>query len=183
MPYLDYCCESWSSATEGRSERLEQWYRRAIELGNPEGTAEVSLKNRIHRNISIMTFKCVNNLAPPYLQNRFSLVKVTHEKNTRSSDSKRIYILNNVMGKWKHYPSNSEAPPSGTVYRQLSLVSKVSCSSNLKLRNWYNINIEYWLFTQTSNFMAHSRGAFSRERSTQPPPRCQSSDRNKLYGA
>ena len=86
------------------------------------------------------------------LQNRFSLVKVTHEKNTRSSDSKRIYVLNNVMGKWKHYPSNSEPPPSGTVYRQLSLVSKVSCSSNPKLRNWYNINIEYWLFTQTSNF-------------------------------
>ena len=50
MPYLDYCCESWSSATEDRLERLEQWYRRAIELGNSEGTAEVLLKNRIHRN-------------------------------------------------------------------------------------------------------------------------------------
>ena len=92
MPYLDYCCESWSSATEGRLERLEQWYRRAIELGNPEGTAEVLLKNRIHRNISVMTFKCVNNLAPPYLQDRFSLVKDIHEKNTRSSDSKHIYV-------------------------------------------------------------------------------------------
>ena len=92
MPYLDYCYESWSSATEGRLEILEQWCRSAIELGNPEGTAEVSLKNRIHRNISIMTFKCVNNLAPPYLQDRFSLVKDIHEKNTRSSDSKRIYV-------------------------------------------------------------------------------------------
>ena len=92
MPYLDNCCESWSSATESRSERLEQLYRRAIELRHPEGTAEVSLKNRIHRNISIMTFKCVNNLAPPYLQDRFSLVKDIHEKNTRSSDSKHIYI-------------------------------------------------------------------------------------------
>ena len=84
MPYLDNCCESWSSATEGRLERFEQWCRRAIELGNPEGTAEVSLKNRI--------IKCVNNLAPPYLQDRFSLVKDIHEKNTRSSDSKRIYV-------------------------------------------------------------------------------------------
>ena len=46
MPYLDYCCESWSSATEGRLERTEQWYRRAIELRNPEGTAEVSLKKQ-----------------------------------------------------------------------------------------------------------------------------------------
>ena len=135
MPYLDYCCESWSSATEGRLERLEQWYRRAIELGNPEGTAEVSLKNRIHRNISIMTFECVNNLAPPYLQDRFSLVKDIHEKKI-----------------WKHYPSNSEPTPSGTVYCQLSLVSKVSCSSSPKLRNWYNVNIEYWLLTQTHNF-------------------------------
>ena len=147
MPYLDCCCESWSSATEGRLERLEQLYRRAIELGNPEGTAEVSLKNRIHRNNSIMAFKCVNNLAPLYLQDRFSLVKNIHEKNTGSSDSKRIYVE-----RWKHYPSNSEPPPSGTVYRQLSLVSKVSCSSNPKLRNWYNVNIEYWLLTQTHNF-------------------------------
>ena len=63
-----------------------------------------------------------------------------------------VYMLNDVMGKWKHYPSNSEPPPSGTVYCQLSLVSKVSCSLNPKLRNWYNINIEYCLFTQTSNF-------------------------------
>ena len=92
MPYLDYCCESWSSATEGRLERLEQWYRRATELGNPEGTAEVSLKSRIHKKISIMTFKCVNNLAPSYLQDRFTLVKDIHETNTRSSDSKRIYV-------------------------------------------------------------------------------------------
>ena len=92
MPYLDYCCESWSSATEGRLERLEQLYRRAIELGNPEGTAEVLLKNRIYRNISIMTFKCVNNEAPPYLKDRFSLVKDIHEKNTRSADSKRIHV-------------------------------------------------------------------------------------------
>ena len=99
-----------------------------------------------------MTFKCVNNLAPPYLQDRFSLVKDIHEKNTRSSDSKRIYV-ERCDGKWKHYPSNSEPPPSGTVYRQLSpLVSKVSCSSNPKLRNWYNVNIEYWLLTQTHNF-------------------------------
>ena len=46
IPYLDYCCELWSSATEGRIERLEQLYKRAIELGNPEGTAEVSLKTK-----------------------------------------------------------------------------------------------------------------------------------------
>ena len=44
IPYLDCCCESWSSATEGRLERLKQWYTRAIGLGNPEGTAEMSLK-------------------------------------------------------------------------------------------------------------------------------------------
>ena len=63
-----------------------------------------------------------------------------------------IHMLNDVMGKWKHYPSNSEPPPSETVYRQLSLVTKVSCSSKPKLKNWYNFNTEYWLFTQASNF-------------------------------
>ena len=52
-------------------------------------TAEVSLKNRIHRNISMMTFKCVNNLAPLYLQDRFSLVKDIHEKNTTIMDKIR----------------------------------------------------------------------------------------------
>ena len=88
---------------------------------------------------------------PPYLQDRFSLVKDIHEK-ILGHQIASVHMLNDVMGKWKHYPSNSEPPPSGTVYHQLSLVSKVSCSSNPKLRNWYNINIEYWLFTQTFNF-------------------------------
>ena len=152
MPYLDYCCESWSSATEGRLERLEQWYRRAIELRNPEGTAEVSLKNGIHRNISMMTFKCVNNLAPPNLQDRFSLVKNIHEKNARSSDSKCIYVGRRDR---KMEASLSFKQRATTIWNCLpptitSVESIVQFKS--EIRNWYNIDIEYWLFTQTSNF-------------------------------
>ena len=89
----------------------------------------------------MMTFKCVNNLAPGHNMRKMLGHQITS-----------VYMLNDVTGKWKQYPSNSEPPPTGTVYCQLSQVSKVSCGSNPKLRNWYNVNIEYWLLIQTHNF-------------------------------
>ena len=44
-----------------------------------------SLSDRNTYFNALMVFKCLNGLAPPYLQNKFSYVRDKHERNTRQS--------------------------------------------------------------------------------------------------
>ncbi len=43
------------------------------------------LSDRNNYFIALMVFKCLNDLAPPYLQNKFNFVRDSHERNTRQA--------------------------------------------------------------------------------------------------
>ena len=91
-PYIDYCSEIWSSASNSNLARIERLYQRVLSILSPEVESETSLRDRLHRNIAIMTFKSTNGMAPIYLQEKFTLVNQIHRRNTRSYDFKKIFV-------------------------------------------------------------------------------------------
>ena len=91
-PYIDYCSEIWSSASNSNLARIERLYQRALSILSPEVESETSLRDRLHRNIAIMTFKSTNGMAPIYLQEKFTLVNQIHCLNTRSYNFKKIFV-------------------------------------------------------------------------------------------
>ena len=91
-PYIDYCSGSWSSASNSNLARREGLYQRALSILPPGVDSETSLRDRLHRNIAIMTFKSTNDLAPIYLQEKFTLIYQIHHRNTRSHDFKKIFV-------------------------------------------------------------------------------------------
>ena len=71
---------------------IERLCQRALSILSPGANTETSLRNKLHRNIAIMTFKSTNDLAPGYLQEKFILVNLIHHINTRSYDFKKIFV-------------------------------------------------------------------------------------------
>ena len=92
IPYTDYCSEIWSSASNSNLARIERLYQRALLILSPGVERETSLRDRLHRNIAIMTFKSTNGLTPIYLQEKFALANQIHCRNTRSHDFKKIFV-------------------------------------------------------------------------------------------
>ena len=82
--YIDYCSDIWSSASNSNLAWIERLYQRALSILSPGVDSEAFLRDRLHRNIAIMTFKSTNDLAPIYLQENFTLVNQIHHTNTRS---------------------------------------------------------------------------------------------------
>ena len=75
-----------SSASNSNLARIERLYQRALSILSPRVDSETSLRDRLHRNTAIMTFKSTNGLAPIYLQEKFTLVNQIHCRNTQSHD-------------------------------------------------------------------------------------------------
>ena len=91
-PYIDYCSEIWNSASNSNLARIERLYQRALSILSPGVDSETSLRDRLHRNIAIKTFKSTNGLATIYLQENITLVNQIHHTNTRSHDFKKIFV-------------------------------------------------------------------------------------------
>ena len=91
-PYIDYCSEIWSSASNSDLARIERLYQRALSILSPRVESETSLRDSLHRNIGIMTFESPNGLATIHLQEKFTLVNQIHCRNTRSHYFKKIFV-------------------------------------------------------------------------------------------
>ena len=91
-PYIDYCSEIWSSASNSNLARIERLYQRALSILSLGVDSETSLRDRLHRNKAIMTFKSTDGLAPIYSQEKFTLVNQICCRNTRSHDFKKIFV-------------------------------------------------------------------------------------------
>ena len=115
-PYIDYCSEIWSSASNSRLARTERLYQRALSILSPGVEHETSLRDRLHRNIAIMTFKSTNGLAPVYLQEKFTLVNQIHCRNTQSHDFKKI-LLQDQIRDMRCALLKTELPRSGMTYQ------------------------------------------------------------------
>ena len=89
MPHFDYCCEAWSSASNTSLKRPGRLYNKATKLASNED--RVSLQDRLDKNVAILTFKCLNNLAPLYLHVKFELTSSVHPKSTRSCRYNKIF--------------------------------------------------------------------------------------------
>ena len=88
VPHFDYCCEAWSSASNTSLKRPGRLYNKATKLASNED--RVSLQDRLDKNVAILTFKCLNDLAPLYLLGKLTLS--VHPKNTRSCRYNKIYV-------------------------------------------------------------------------------------------
>ena len=97
MPHFDYCCEAWSSASSTSLKSLGRLYKKATKLASNED--RISLQDRLDKNVAILTFKCLNDLTPMYLQEKFKLTSPVHQKNTRSCRYNKIYV-ERIKNRW-----------------------------------------------------------------------------------
>ena len=72
--------------------RIERLYQRALSILYPGVDSETSLRDRLHRNIAIITFKSTSDLALEYLQDKFTLVNQIDHTNTQSHDFNKIFV-------------------------------------------------------------------------------------------
>ena len=90
MPYFHYCTAAWSNAAPFRLNKLE---KRIVEASNFLGReAHYSINDLIEKEISILTFKALNGLAPDYLNSKVRMTKNSHSHNTRGAANNHIQI-------------------------------------------------------------------------------------------
>ena len=63
-----------------------------MKRGDRSRLYKVSLHDRLGKNVAILTFKCLNDLTPLYLEEKFTLASFVHQKNTRSCLYNKIYV-------------------------------------------------------------------------------------------
>ena len=88
--HFDYSSEVWSSASKTSLKRLDRLYSKASKLG-ADGDI-MTLQDPHDKNLAILTFKCLNNLALSYLQEKCILTSPVNQKNTRSYKYNKVYI-------------------------------------------------------------------------------------------
>ena len=107
LPLFDYGDVVWSSCSNTLQDRLQRLHNRAgkLILKCPFRTASVEVKQQLkwtsvrerqHFPINGMTYKCLNNLVPPYLQNIFTPITNIHNHNTRLRASVGMYVNPNT---------------------------------------------------------------------------------------
>ncbi len=135
-PHLDYCSVVWHSCNSTISKRIEriQNYGMRVILGKPPRTSSSPLRDQLgwstlqerrQRFMLTLVHRCLLNLAPPYLKNKFKLNSILYNIGTRGSGNIHLGQPNS-----EHYRRNFEY--SGALhYNRLPLSSK-SCPT-LKL--------------------------------------------------
>ncbi|XP_064405938.1 uncharacterized protein LOC135350976 [Halichondria panicea] len=135
-PHLDYCSVVWHSCNSTISKRIEriQNYGMRVILGKPPRTSSsplrdqlgwTTLQERRQRFMLTLVHRCLLNLVPPYLKNKFKLNSILYNIGTRGSGNIHLGQPNS-----EHYRSSFEY--SGALhYNRLPLSSK-SCPT-LKL--------------------------------------------------
>ena len=94
QPYFDYCRAAWDGSTQHLSEKLQKLQNRAIRVILNDTSSRCLLNSLVWDRLSVrratqkanLMHKCINNLAPAYLRNLFT---VCLPKNTELLYSQR----------------------------------------------------------------------------------------------
>ena len=97
-PHFNYCCSVWGSCGTTRLNKLQILQNRAARIvtGVDFDTSAAPLiqdlgwptiGQLIHRETSTMTYKCLNQLAPAYLNDCFSKLSDSHTRFLRNSET------------------------------------------------------------------------------------------------
>lgn len=104
LPKFDYCDVVWSNCNQTMSQKLQRLQNRAGRIITGTKLREFSsakirkrlkwteLSARRDFHLSLFTFKCLNDLAPPQLKETFIPVKSIHDHRTRSTSNNHLYI-------------------------------------------------------------------------------------------
>ena len=95
LPLFDYCCVIWDGCGKTNQQYLEKLQRRAARIieGHRVNQTDLihifswpSLGFRRVYHICLLVHKCLNNMAPEYLQDEFHRSGEFHKYNTRARD-------------------------------------------------------------------------------------------------
>ena len=90
MPYFHYCSPAWSNAAPFRLSKINKNVVDAsVFLGREDN---YSIYNMLDKDISLLTFKALNNIAPNYLCSKIQMAKNCHSHNTRGAAKNHLQI-------------------------------------------------------------------------------------------
>ena len=90
MPYFHYCSPAWSSAAPFRLKQVDKKVVSACSfLGDKQN---YTFSHIFSKDISILTFKALKNIAPKYMSDKISLAKNCHNYNTRRALKNHLQI-------------------------------------------------------------------------------------------
>ena len=83
MPYFHYCSPAWSSAAPFRLRKVD---KKVVDASNFLGRKDnYSIYNVINKDMSLLIFKALNNLAPNYICSKINMARNSHSHNTRGA--------------------------------------------------------------------------------------------------
>ena len=133
MNKLLYCSSAWSKTSAKNINKLQLVQNFACRIvTNSKKFDHISpklqelnwlpVKEHLHFRDTVLMYKCINNLAPPYLCNKFSKRSNIHECNTRNRELLQIPIYNTATGQrtfhyrgaklWNDLDNNTKQMPS-----------------------------------------------------------------------
>ena len=90
MPYFHYCSPAWSSA---RPFRLRKLNKIVVAASNFLGRKEdYTLKDLLDKDLSILTYKVLHEIAPEYMCSKLQMTKNSHTYNTRRASTNQLQI-------------------------------------------------------------------------------------------
>ena len=98
MPYFHYCSPAWSSAAPFRLRKVD---KKVVDASNFLGRkVNYSIYNVINKDMSLLIFKALNNLAPNYICSKINMARNSHSHNTRGAAKNHLQLssANNKFG-------------------------------------------------------------------------------------
>ena len=103
LPIFDYGCMIWGRCTTANTQRLLKLQKQAgriilkADILTPSQRMFSKLRwlsfpRRVQYHTCVMVYKALNNLAPEYINDMFTKVPDTHNRNTRSVDQELLRI-------------------------------------------------------------------------------------------
>ena len=104
LPHFDYCNTVWGNCCKKYQIILQRLQNRCARIvtGNYDFTVHSSsllrilgwqsLETRRSIHLSSLMFKCINGMAPQYLSTKFHFAHEVHNRNTRNSVMKNLYV-------------------------------------------------------------------------------------------
>ena len=146
MPHFDFCSCVWGTSTD--LPKLQKLQRRAIRLifnlEKSDSTTKyredlflMPLKERNEFRIATMMYKAMNNLTPRYITNLFKYINSVHDRTTRSSVKRNLYVPRATLHAFK----NSFAVRGAQVWNNLSLEIRSSKTLNEFKGSYFR---KYW---------------------------------------
>ena len=88
IPYSHYCSPAWSSSAPFRLRKVD---KKVVDASNFLGRKDnYSIYNVINKDMSLLIFKALNNLAPNYICSKINMVRNSHSHNT--SGAAKYYL-------------------------------------------------------------------------------------------